>query len=113
MTAINKRGGPSVAEETVKLPEEFFLSTEDTILGFDLSGNPMVGQTIFLGTFLEPDKTYLHLLLHFTEIPKQKNEGRKEVWMDGWMDGRKQAVNEGREEEGKERKLGKGKKGKK
>ena len=90
MTAINRRGGPSVAEETVKLPEEFFLSTEDTVLGFDLSGNPMVGQTIFLGTFLEPDKTYLHLPLHFTEIPKQKTEGR----MDGWMDGWKEASNQ-------------------
>lgn len=71
MTAINRRAGPSVAEETVKLPEGFFLSTEDTVLGLDLGGNTIVGQTIFLGT-LEPDKTYLHLLLHFTEIPKQK-----------------------------------------
>ena len=72
MTAINRRAGPSVAEETVKLPEGFFLSTEDTVLGLDLGGNPMVGQTTFLGTFLEPDKTYRHLLLHFTEIPQQK-----------------------------------------
>lgn len=67
MTAINRRAGPSVAQETVKLPEGFFLSTEDTVLGLDLVETPMVGQTIFLGTFLEPDKTYLPLLLHFTE----------------------------------------------
>ena len=77
MTAINIRGGPSVAEETVKLPEEFFLSTEDTILGFDLSGNPMVGQTIFLGTFLEPDKTYLHLLLQAKPPPKPMRFSRR------------------------------------
>ena len=63
MTAINRRGGPSVAEETVKLPEEFFLYTKDTVLGLDLGGDPMVGQTIFLGTVLEPDKTYLQCSL--------------------------------------------------
>jgi hypothetical protein len=40
--AIDRRGGPSAAKETVKLAEEFFLSTKDTVLGLDLSGDPTV-----------------------------------------------------------------------
>ncbi|ELW48104.1 Adenosine deaminase-like protein [Tupaia chinensis] len=40
LIAIDRRGGPSVAKETVKLAEEFFLSTQDTVLGLDLSGDP-------------------------------------------------------------------------
>lgn len=31
-----------MAKETVKLAEEFFLSTEGTVLGLDLSGDPTV-----------------------------------------------------------------------
>ncbi|XP_076983795.1 N6-Methyl-AMP deaminase isoform X2 [Tamandua tetradactyla] len=42
LVAIDRRGGPSVAKETVKLAEEFFLSTEDTVLGLDLSGDPTI-----------------------------------------------------------------------
>lgn len=42
MIAIDRRGGPSVAKETVKLAQEFFLSAEDTVLGVDLSGAPTV-----------------------------------------------------------------------
>nr|XP_012297788.1 adenosine deaminase-like protein isoform X4 [Aotus nancymaae] len=40
LIAIDRRGGPLVAKETVKLAEEFFLSTEGTVLGLDLSGDP-------------------------------------------------------------------------
>lgn len=40
--SIDRRGGPSVAKETVKLAEEFFLSTKDTVIGLDLSGDPTV-----------------------------------------------------------------------
>uniref|UniRef100_A0A8C9MB14 N6-Methyl-AMP deaminase n=1 Tax=Panthera tigris altaica TaxID=74533 RepID=A0A8C9MB14_PANTA len=42
LIAIDRRGGPSVAKETVKLAEEFCLSTEDTVLGLDLSGDPTI-----------------------------------------------------------------------
>ena len=42
LISVDRRGGPSVAKETVKLAEEFFLSTEDTVLGLDLSGDPTV-----------------------------------------------------------------------
>uniref|UniRef100_A0A8C6BL90 N6-Methyl-AMP deaminase n=1 Tax=Monodon monoceros TaxID=40151 RepID=A0A8C6BL90_MONMO len=42
LISVDRRGGPSVAKETVKLAEEFFLSTEDTVLGLDLSGDPTI-----------------------------------------------------------------------
>ena len=42
LISIDRRGGPSAAKEAVKLAEEFFLSTEDTVLGLDLSGDPAV-----------------------------------------------------------------------
>ncbi|XP_006876611.1 PREDICTED: adenosine deaminase-like protein-like [Chrysochloris asiatica] len=37
LIAIYRRSGPLVAKETVKLAEEFFLSTKETVLGLDLS----------------------------------------------------------------------------
>ncbi|XP_003791813.1 adenosine deaminase-like protein [Otolemur garnettii] len=42
LMAIDRRGGPSVAKETVKLAEEFFHSTEGIVLGLDLSGDPTI-----------------------------------------------------------------------
>ena len=45
--AIDRRGGPTIAKETVKLAKEFFLSTEDTVLGLDFSGDPTVSYYIF------------------------------------------------------------------
>jgi len=44
--AIDRKGGPTVAKETVKLAKEFFLSAEDTVLGLDLSGDPTVSYDI-------------------------------------------------------------------
>ncbi|XP_070334086.1 N6-Methyl-AMP deaminase isoform X2 [Odocoileus virginianus] len=70
-----RRGGPSVAKEAVKLAEEFFLSTEDTVLGLDLSGDPAAGQAKdFLEPLLEAKKSGLKLALHISEIPNQKTE---------------------------------------
>ncbi|XP_047592443.1 adenosine deaminase-like protein isoform X2 [Lutra lutra] len=42
LIAIDRRSGPSVAKETVKLAEEFFLSADNTVLGLDLSGDPTI-----------------------------------------------------------------------
>ncbi|KAG8505249.1 Adenosine deaminase-like protein [Galemys pyrenaicus] len=42
LIAIDRKAGPSVAKETVKLAEEYFLSTEDIVLGVDLSGDPTI-----------------------------------------------------------------------
>lgn len=44
--AIDRRGGLAVAKETVELAKEFFLSTGDTVLGLDLSGDPTVSYCI-------------------------------------------------------------------
>ncbi|KAI5129379.1 adenosine deaminase-like protein isoform X1 [Manis pentadactyla] len=75
LIAIDRRGGPSVAKETVKLAEEFFLSTEDIVLGLDFSGDPTVGQAKdFLEPLLEAKKAGLKLALHLSEIPNQKKE---------------------------------------
>jgi hypothetical protein len=48
--AIDRRGGPTIARETVELAKEFFLSTENTVLGLDLSGDPTVSYYIFSAT---------------------------------------------------------------
>ncbi|XP_047622509.1 adenosine deaminase-like protein isoform X2 [Phacochoerus africanus] len=42
LISIDRRGGPSAANENVKLAEEFFLSTEGIVLGLDLSGDPTI-----------------------------------------------------------------------
>ncbi|XP_037865835.1 N6-Methyl-AMP deaminase isoform X3 [Chlorocebus sabaeus] len=75
LIAVDRRGGPLVAKETVKLAEEFFLSTEGTVLGLDLSGDPTVGQAKdFMEPLLEAKKAGLKLALHLSEIPNQKKE---------------------------------------
>ncbi|KAL0603135.1 Adenosine deaminase-like protein [Plecturocebus cupreus] len=75
LIAIDRRGGPLVAKETVKLTEEFFLSTEGTVLGLDLSGDPTVGQAKdFLEPLSEAKKAGLKLALHLSEIPNQNKE---------------------------------------
>ncbi|XP_006883271.1 PREDICTED: adenosine deaminase-like protein [Elephantulus edwardii] len=75
LIAIDRRGGPSVAKETVKLAEDFFLSTDETVLGLDLSGDPMAGQAKdFLEPLLEAKKAGLKLALHLSEIPNQVKE---------------------------------------
>lgn len=42
LIAINRRDGPAVAKQTVKLAEEFLLSSDGVVVGLDLSGNPTV-----------------------------------------------------------------------
>ncbi|KAF6128550.1 adenosine deaminase like [Phyllostomus discolor] len=75
LISVDRRGGPSVAKETVKLAEEFFLSTEDTVLGLDLSGDPTAGQAKdFLEPLLEAKKAGLKLALHLSEIPNPQKE---------------------------------------
>ncbi|XP_012967831.1 adenosine deaminase-like protein isoform X1 [Mesocricetus auratus] len=75
LMAIDRRGGLTVAKETVELAKEFFLSTEDTILGLDLSGDPTIGQAKdFLEPLLEAKRAGLKLALHLAEIPDKKKE---------------------------------------
>ncbi|NWT65945.1 ADAL protein, partial [Prunella himalayana] len=42
LIAINRRDGPAVAKQTVKLAEEFLLSSDGVVVGLDLSGDPTV-----------------------------------------------------------------------
>ncbi|XP_038597357.1 adenosine deaminase-like protein isoform X2 [Tachyglossus aculeatus] len=75
LMAIDRRGGPAVARETVKLAEEFFLSTEDTVLGLDLSGDPTAGHgKDFFEPLWEARKAGLKLAVHLAEIPNQEKE---------------------------------------
>ncbi|XP_031227489.1 adenosine deaminase-like protein isoform X1 [Mastomys coucha] len=75
LMAIDRRGGPAVARETVELAKEFFLSTDDTVLGLDLSGDPTIGQAKdFLEPLLEAKKAGLKLALHLAEIPNKEKE---------------------------------------
>ncbi|XP_074456513.1 N6-Methyl-AMP deaminase isoform X2 [Larus michahellis] len=75
LIAINRRGGPAVAKETVKLAEEFLLSTDGVVVGLDLSGDPTAGHgQDFLEPLSEAKKAGLKLALHLSEIPNQEEE---------------------------------------
>ncbi|KYO21410.1 adenosine deaminase-like protein isoform X1 [Alligator mississippiensis] len=75
LIAIDRRGGPTVAKKTVKLAEEFFLSTDGIVVGLDLSGDPTAGHG---KDFFEPlaaaKQAGLKLALHLSEIPSQEEE---------------------------------------
>ncbi|XP_075711320.1 N6-Methyl-AMP deaminase isoform X2 [Rhinoderma darwinii] len=75
LLAIDRRGGPAVAKETVKLAEEFFYSTSDLVLGLDLSGDPTVGHgKDFMDPLSEARRSGLKLALHLSEVPSQVEE---------------------------------------
>lgn len=42
LVAVDRRHGPEVAMETVKLAEDFLLSSDGIVVGLDLSGDPTV-----------------------------------------------------------------------
>uniref|UniRef100_A0A4W4HD95 Adenosine deaminase domain-containing protein n=1 Tax=Electrophorus electricus TaxID=8005 RepID=A0A4W4HD95_ELEEL len=42
LVSVDRRNGPRVAMETVKLAEDFMLSSDGLVLGLDLSGDPAV-----------------------------------------------------------------------
>lgn len=46
LVAIDRRNGVQVATETVKLAEEFMLSSDGLVIGIDLSGDPTVSHTV-------------------------------------------------------------------
>lgn len=45
--AIDRRNGTEVAMETVKLAEEFMLSSDGLVVGLDLSGDPTVSRPVY------------------------------------------------------------------
>ncbi|TNN81985.1 Adenosine deaminase-like protein [Liparis tanakae] len=68
LVAIDRRNGAEVAMETVKLAEEFMLSTDGLVLGLDLSGDPTVGHGKDLLPALQRAKDCgLKLSLHLSE----------------------------------------------
>ncbi|XP_037538978.1 adenosine deaminase-like protein [Nematolebias whitei] len=75
LVAIDRRNGTEVAMETVKLAEEFMLSSGGLVVGIDLSGDPMVGHGKYLLPALEKAKHCgLKLSLHLSEVPSQLEE---------------------------------------
>ncbi|KAM4734758.1 N6-Methyl-AMP deaminase [Anableps anableps] len=75
LVAIDRRNGAEVAMETVKLAEEFMLSSGGLVLGIDLSGDPTVGHGRCLLPALERARNCgLKLSLHMSEIPSQLEE---------------------------------------
>lgn len=50
LIAINRRSGPAVAKQTVKLAEEFLLSSDGVVVGLDLSGDPTVSFSFTRGS---------------------------------------------------------------
>lgn len=75
LVAVDRRNGPGVAMETVKLAEEFMLSTDGLVVGLDLSGDPTVGHGRDLLPALQKAKNSgLKLALHLSEVPSQLEE---------------------------------------
>ncbi|XP_078088994.1 N6-Methyl-AMP deaminase isoform X2 [Mustelus asterias] len=75
LLSIDRRGGPIVAMETVKLAEEFFASADGLVVGVDLSGDPAVehGKN-FIAPLHAARNIGLKLAVHMAEIPNQNEE---------------------------------------
>ncbi|KAG1933182.1 adenosine deaminase-like protein [Pimephales promelas] len=75
LVAVDRRHGPDVAMETVKLAEDFMLSSDGIVVGLDLSGDPNVGHGKDLLSALQKAKNCgLKLALHLSEVPSQRDE---------------------------------------
>ncbi|XP_008410173.1 N6-Methyl-AMP deaminase [Poecilia reticulata] len=75
LVAIDRRNGAEVAMETVKLAEEFMLSSGGLVVGIDLSGDPTVGHGRCLLPALQRARNCgLKLSLHMSEVPSQLEE---------------------------------------
>ncbi|XP_034541185.1 adenosine deaminase-like protein [Notolabrus celidotus] len=75
LVAIDRRNGTEVAMETVKLAEEYMLSSDGMVVGLDLSGDPTVGHGKDLLPALQKAKNCgLKLSLHLSEVPSQLEE---------------------------------------
>ncbi|XP_068169072.1 adenosine deaminase-like protein isoform X2 [Antennarius striatus] len=75
LVSIDRRNGPQVAMETVKLAEDFMLSSDGLVVGLDLSGDPMVGHGRDLIPALQRAKNCgLKMSLHLSEVPSQLEE---------------------------------------
>ncbi|KAM8860480.1 N6-Methyl-AMP deaminase [Synchiropus picturatus] len=75
LVSIDRRNGAEVAMETVKLAEDFMLSSDGLVVGLDLSGDPTVGHGKDLLPALQRAKnSNLKLSLHLSEVPSQLEE---------------------------------------
>ncbi|XP_071369994.1 N6-Methyl-AMP deaminase isoform X1 [Centroberyx affinis] len=75
LVAVDRRNGTEVAMETVKLAEDFMLSSDGLVVGLDLSGDPTVGHGKDLLPALQRAKSCgLKLALHLSEVPSQLEE---------------------------------------
>ncbi|XP_034032150.1 adenosine deaminase-like protein [Thalassophryne amazonica] len=75
LLAVDRRNGAEVAMETVKMAEDFKLSSDGLVVGLDLSGDPMVGHVKALLPALQRAKNCgLKLSLHIAEVPSKLDE---------------------------------------
>ncbi|KTF85307.1 hypothetical protein cypCar_00024093, partial [Cyprinus carpio] len=75
LIAVDRRHGPEVAMDTVKLAEDFLLSSDGIVVGLDLSGDPTVSHGKDLLSALEKAKNCsLKLALHLSEVPSYRDE---------------------------------------
>ncbi|KAG9341932.1 hypothetical protein JZ751_018249 [Albula glossodonta] len=75
LVAIDRRNGAEAAMETVKLAEDFMVSSDGVVVGLDLSGDPTVGHGKDLLPALQKAKNSgLRLALHLSEVQSQKEE---------------------------------------
>ncbi|KAI5105401.1 adenosine deaminase-like protein, partial [Silurus meridionalis] len=75
LVSVDRRNGHEVAMETVKLAEDFMLSSDGVVVGLDLSGDPTVSHGKDLLPALQRARNCgLKLALHMSEVPSQKEE---------------------------------------
>lgn len=75
LVAVDRRNGIEVAMKTVKLAEEFMLSSDGIVVGLDLSGDPRIGHGKDLLPALQLAKNSgLKLALHLSEVSTQLEE---------------------------------------
>ncbi|MBN3289589.1 ADAL protein, partial [Polypterus senegalus] len=75
LLAIDRRHGPAVAMDTVKMAEDFSLLSNGIVVGLDLSGDPMAGHgKDYIPALQRAKNVGLKLALHLSEVPNQKEE---------------------------------------
>ncbi|KAL4658771.1 adenosine deaminase-like protein isoform X1 [Arapaima gigas] len=75
LVAVDRRNGPEVALETVKIAEDYMLSSDGIVVGMDLSGDPTIGHGKDLLPALQKARNCgLKLALHMSEVLSQKEE---------------------------------------
>jgi len=77
LVSIDRRNGPAVAEETIDLAHKY-QSVTDVVVGVDLSGDPMAGNSSdFTPALIRAKSLGLKTAVHLAETKERKSETRE------------------------------------